>query len=83
MIFRASLCTIDYQMNFCGNSQSDTPYLVFPDLLRSHIINSPFRALVRILLLKTGFVIRIGRDALRNVHTAITPCHISAYTVDL
>jgi hypothetical protein len=52
VIFRSSLWTnvkVKVNIPVCWQC-SISPYLVVPDLFRSHMMSSPFRALVRILL---------------------------------
>ncbi len=66
-------CT-PFRVSSTTTSLTHLPHLVVPDLWMSHIINSPFRALVKILFEKASKVSEASRRV-KRIHTSVAPCN--------
>ena len=76
MILGTPLCQCVLSLRSTKKTNWGAPYFVFPDLLMSHIINSPLRALVNILLLNSELQSETTHKKNFERRTPTAPCHV-------
>jgi len=69
------------KLNLRRHQQMYPPYFVEPDLFKSHMISSPLRALVRILLLKAEAHDELRSNETIDTRTPMTPRDVRACTI--